>query len=72
MYADDHNPPHFHALCNNRQCIVDIRKAKAKGNLSKREKKLIVAWAEIHKEELLKNWDLLLNEGRVESIAPLS
>ena len=24
MYPDDHNPPHFHALCDDRSCIVDI------------------------------------------------
>lgn len=29
MYPDDHKPPHFHAICDGRFCIVDINKAKA-------------------------------------------
>lgn len=45
MYPDDHNPPHFHAICDDRSCIVDISKAKARGNLTKREKKFVEVWA---------------------------
>ena len=71
MYPDDHNPPHFHAICDDRSCIVDISRAKTKGNLTKREKKLVEAWAEIHRNELLDNWDLMMRENRVNDIAPL-
>lgn len=71
MYPDDHNPPHFHALSDDRSCIVDINKAKAKGDLTKREKKLVEAWAEIHRNELLNNWDLMMRENRVNDIEPL-
>ena len=52
-------------------CIVDINKAKAKGDLTKREKKLVEAWAEIHRNELLNNWDLMMRENRVNDIEPL-
>lgn len=40
MYKKDHNPPHFHALCNGDDCIVDINKAKAKGKFPKDKKKI--------------------------------
>lgn len=71
MYFDDHNPPHFHALCHGKDVIVDINKAKAAGGLSKRERKLVEAWTEIHRQELLDNWDLMLKEHRVNPIEPL-
>ncbi len=50
--------------------LVLINKAKAKGDLTKREKKLVEAWAE-HRNELLNNWDLMMRENRVNDIEPL-
>ena len=40
MYKKDHNPPHFHALFNGDDCIVDINKAKAKGKFPKDKRRL--------------------------------
>lgn len=57
MYKKDHNPPHFHALCNGDDCIVDINKAKAKGKFPKDKKKIVEAWAIIHQKELFECWD---------------
>lgn len=71
MYKKDHNPPHFHALCNGDDCIVDINKAKAKGKFPKDKKKIVEAWATIHKQELFDCWDLLCKENRVIEIEPL-
>ncbi|MBR0032225.1 MAG: DUF4160 domain-containing protein [Treponema sp.] len=71
MYPDDHNPPHFHALCNGKSAIVDINSARARGKLPKKEKKFVEVWAEIHRQELLDNWDLMMRENRVNNIAPL-
>ena len=28
MYPDDHNPPHFHAICDDRSCIVESARQK--------------------------------------------
>lgn len=72
MYKNDHNPPHFHALCGGYDCIVDINSAKAKGKFPKDKKKIVEAWATIHRQELMENWDLLFKENRVNDIPPLS
>lgn len=72
MYKDDHNPPHFHALSQGFSCIVDINSARAKGKFPKDKKKLVEAWATIHRQELLDNWDLLAKESRVNNIPPLA
>ena len=71
MYRKDHNPPHFHALYNGYDCIVDINTTKTKGKFPKDKKKIVEAWAIIHKQELFNCWDLLCKEGKVIQIEPL-
>ena len=71
MYPDDHNPPHFHALYNGKSAIVDINTAKARGKFPKREKRFVEVWAEIHRQELFENWDLMMKENTVKDIPPL-
>ena len=41
------------------------------GNLPNRQVKLIVAWAELHKEELMADWDLAQNGEKPFKIDPL-
>ena len=73
MYADDHNPPHFHAEYNGQEAQFDLREsAIIKGFLPSKQARFIIAWAEIHKEELLENWENLLNGKGINKINPLS
>ena len=58
MYFNDHNPPHFHAEYNGMEAIYDLTEgAFIRGALPSRQARLILAWAEIHKEELIKMWE---------------
>lgn len=41
------------------------------GDMPKRQQKMIAAWAEIHKDELLANWELAMNEQPLYKIEPL-
>ena len=63
FYApDEHNPPHFHASYQGLDAIVDLRTCEIiKSNLSKKHNKLIEAWAELHHDELVANWELVMN-----------
>ncbi|MEG1142097.1 MAG: DUF4160 domain-containing protein [Clostridia bacterium] len=39
------------------KCVVDINTCELiAGNINNKQLKLILAWAELHKEELIKNW----------------
>ena len=61
MYCDkaEHNPPHFHAYYQDFKATVDIRTCEIlTGELPKRQTKLVLAWAEIHQDELLADWEL--------------
>ena len=64
MYYDDHNPPHFHAEYAGRRCLVDILAGCVlSGSLPARQLKILLAWNEIHRDELMQNWELArLNE----------
>lgn len=42
-----------------------------KGALPRKQSKLVEAWAEIHKEELMANWQLLMNGEQPFQIEPL-
>ena len=68
-----HVPPHFHAEYNGEKALVDIINVRIiKGYLPKRQLKLVLAWAEIHKDELMQNWELARNNQTLYRIAPLS
>lgn len=59
---NEHPPPHFHAYYAEFKATVDIRTCEMiEGNLPKKQTKLALAWAELHQDELMANWDLLMN-----------
>ncbi|MCP4630783.1 MAG: DUF4160 domain-containing protein [bacterium] len=41
------------------------------GNLPKKQTKLVLAWAELHQEELIANWKLVMNGEQPFQIKPL-
>ncbi|MBM2814502.1 MAG: hypothetical protein HW421_1264 [Ignavibacteria bacterium] len=73
FYApDEHNPPHFHAIYQSTKATVDIRTCEIiKSDMPNKQNKLVTAWAELHKEELLANWDLAMNGETVFEIEAL-
>lgn len=72
MYYDDHNPPHFHAEYAGKKAIVDIQEARViSGGLPVKQTKLIVAWCEIHKDELMQDWELSKDKQSLNRINPL-
>ena len=72
MYYEDHNPPHFHAEYAGYRCLVDIQEGCViKGFLPSRQLKLVLAWNELHKDELMQNWELAKDNKALNEIAPL-
>jgi len=64
MYADDHNPPHFHARYGDFRAMINISEGDIiEGNMPLKVLRLIQAWVEIHRDELMSNW----KESRTES-----
>ena len=72
MYnTGEHNPPHFHAEYQGYHAVFNMEGEVIAGEMPGRQIKFIVAWAEIHKDELLANWELAMNEQALYKIEPL-
>ena len=72
MYWKDHFPEHFHAEYAEFKAQIGIREAVViDGELPAKQLKLVLAWCEIHQEELLKNWDSAMKHGKISRIDPL-
>jgi hypothetical protein len=72
MYFDDHNPPHFHRRYNDYRALISIGDLKVlDGRLPARILGLVVEWAELHKEKLMQNWEMLKTTGKFVKIDPL-
>ena len=54
---EDHNPPHVHAICNERSSIIYINgDKKSEGNLKHKDLVLAESFVANHKDELLEMW----------------
>ena len=72
MFFDDHGPPHFHArhAAGSAKVLIDTVEV-IDSSLPRRQLRLVLAWAELHKDELLDNWRLARAGERLQDIEPL-
>ncbi|MBH0179018.1 MAG: DUF4160 domain-containing protein [Nitrospira sp.] len=72
MFFNDHAPPHFHAEYAEFQATVDIGNLQVlEGRLPRRALELVMDWAELHREELLSDWNLCRSKQAPKPIDPL-
>jgi hypothetical protein len=72
MYYDEHNPPHFHASYAGDEAEVGIEPiAVLVGKLPSRATSLVIEWAAIHQQQLMRNWDRARHDQPIERIPPL-
>jgi len=72
MFWDDHAPPHFHALYAEHEALIDIRTLDViGGQLPRRAMVLVLEWAQDHRAELLKDWELCARKQPPNKIDPL-
>ncbi|MHB1036129.1 MAG: DUF4160 domain-containing protein [Pirellulales bacterium] len=61
MYCapSEHSPPHFHAYYQGHAAAIAIETGEIlEGGLPPRQNKLVAAWAELRKDELMADWEL--------------
>jgi hypothetical protein len=67
-----HHSPHFHAFYQNSVAIFDIETIELiGGELPRKERRLVEAWAEMHQGELRENWERLQTGRLPYRITPL-
>jgi hypothetical protein len=72
MYFGDHPPPHFHALYAEFEAVIDIRTFEIiRGELPLRAMALVLEWAQQHRDELTRDWELCVQNQMPERIRPL-
>ena len=72
MYFDDHGHPHFHARHADGSAKIRIDQVEViDSNLGVRQLRLVLAWAELHQEELLENWRRARTGETLKEIEPL-
>jgi len=72
MFWQEHNPPHFHAEYADNSILVSILDGVViKGVFPIKQLKLVLAWSELHKSELLENWRMAEEHKQLVSISPL-
>ncbi len=57
MFWDEHNPPHYHAKYQKYKVTVEIKSGVVKGRFPPRALRHLLDWHELHKDELMKNWE---------------
>jgi hypothetical protein len=68
----EHNPPHFLAYYKVYKASVDIGTCEIiEGNLPGKQQKLTLAWVELHQDELIADWNLVMNGESPFRIQPL-
>ena len=75
MYYFDnqqHNSPHIHVRYQGQDAVIEIPTgAVLEGNLPNAKLKLVVAWIELRREELMADWELAVNGDPLFRIEPL-
>ena len=67
----DHNPPHFHVWYDGYEAEITIKDGIVTGSLPRRALRLVYEWLDLHREELMENWEHLSNSEAAKKIDPL-
>jgi hypothetical protein len=72
MFYDEHNPPHFHAEYQGMKAVFDFDGNLLQGDIgSKTARKLIRDWIDLHRDELIEDWERARQDKTIRKIAPL-
>lgn len=72
MFFNDHNPPHFHVNYQGYDAIIEIENGIVTGQMPRKALKLIYEWLDLHKKDLLKNWQKMRQRKPLSKIEPLN
>lgn len=72
MFFEEHAPPHFHAQYGEHKAAIDINALEVmEGTLPRRALNLVLDWTELHRDELLSDWDKCGIHQQPDKIEPL-
>ena len=71
MYHREHGPAHFHAEYGDYEISVEIETGIVTGRFPKRALGAVLEWYELHREELMANWEAAEDRKALAKIEPL-
>ena len=71
MFYRDHGPPHFHATYGEFDIEVSIENGVVTGKFPKRAMRHVLEWYDLHRQELLEDWQLAARRKPLKKIPPL-
>ena len=72
MFFADHPPPHFHAEYGEYEALITIADGKVfAGRLPPRALSMVKEWVELHREELIQDWESARRALPLDRIEPL-
>lgn len=71
MNFNDHDPPHFHARYHDQEVVVEIPMAVVQGRMSNRALRMLFEWSDMHRQELMDNWQRAQERHPLVGIPPL-
>jgi len=71
MFFKDHDPPHFHIEYGEFKVVINLSNEVVKGLMPKRALNLVFEWMDIHKNEIMENWELAQKGKPLNKIEPL-
>ena len=70
--SQQHNLPHIHAKYAEFEASIGIVDGEIlAGKLPRKQLRLVQAWIELHQDELIANWELVINGEQPYKIDPL-
>ena len=68
----EHAPSNFHAFYGEYKAVVNINSCEVmEGELPRKQLRLVLAWAELHQDELKADWKLAMDSELPYKIEPL-
>jgi len=72
LYYNDHRPPHFHAEYGGNEALYEIETLRVyRGRLPRRVHAMVIEWADLHRAELMRNWERARDGLPLVNIKPL-
>jgi hypothetical protein len=72
MFFKEHGVAHFHARYGGQIAVFTVESLEIlRGDLPRRPERLVREWADLHRSELMRNWELARAGKPLEPIEPL-
>jgi hypothetical protein len=71
MLYREHGVAHFHAVYGDHEISVEIETGRVHGHFPQRALNLVLEWRDVHKGELLEDWQLAKQGQPLKLISPL-